>query len=291
MPHTSTLTHQVITLHHQLGYLAPDHAMAVAGKLLETEPLPDEFAILAPALVRQAAILAPFDREKLRLAREVNTRLPHPPFTNWVNKAWDINNKEPVADLIPYPGEGAPASAHLAYIKDQPATERKLFVLISLWKTKAYEELVEGVRIIAQSKAGLLAAPILAWASFDAGDHLLAKMLLDEGIDNFLSPLLKGRLALENGKTEQGMDFLAESLNMEPFQPCTLELLAFPKRRKQLEGLQPHHFRLTSRVSLDELQSMNEENQSAKLKEAVTLSLPALTGVARDVWLNLKAST
>lgn len=227
MNNVAHLTRQIVTLTRNSGYLAPDHAMAVAGNILETQPLPDEFAALSPALIRHAAIFDPFDREKLRLAHEICTRIDHPPFTEWLDAARLLNDAEPIPDNIPYPDSNtAPPEAFVDYLNQQPANANRLPVLLHLWQIGAQEALVEGIRIMAASTSGLLAAPLMAWGAYGAGKPLLADMLLDAGVTNFLSHNLRARIALDKSDPIQARTHLLDSLEAEPFQPGMLLQLA-----------------------------------------------------------------
>lgn len=103
MDNTAQRIRQVIALMLKRGFLAPDHAMAVANNLLEAQPLSDAFAFMGAGLVRQSVILDPFDREKVRLADKINERINHRPFSLWLTKAKDLTAKEPVPDNTPQP--------------------------------------------------------------------------------------------------------------------------------------------------------------------------------------------
>ncbi|QJB58459.1 glycosyltransferase [Pseudodesulfovibrio sp. zrk46] len=227
MSNASRLTQQIITLVRNSGYLAPDHAMAVAGNILEAQPLPDAFAHLAPALIRHAAIFDPFDREKIRLAEDVNSRIAHQPFTEWLQVAKRLVEQEPVPELIPFPNnETAQASEYVEYMRQQSANDNRLPVLLHLWQTGARDELLEGIRIMAASPAGLLAGPTMAWGAYSAGENELAQMLLDESVTNFLSHNLRARFAMDAGDTDAAREHLHASLEAEPFQPAIIEQLA-----------------------------------------------------------------
>lgn len=227
MSNALQLIRQILTLTRHNGYLAPDHAMAVAGNILDAQPLPDAFAMLAPALIRHAALFAPFDRDKIRLADDVNSRIAHPPFTEWLKTAKQLNDREPVPDNIAYPDtETAPPAAFADYMKQQPANANRLPVLLHLWQSGARAELIEGIRIMAGSPSGFLAAPIMAWGAYSADEPLLAEMLLDEGVTSFLAYNLRSRLALDKGETEEARQHLLDSLEAEPFQPAAIEQLA-----------------------------------------------------------------
>jgi len=227
MHNAAQLIQQIITLTRNSGYLAPDHAMSVAGNILNAQPLPDAFAALAPALIRHAAIFDPFDREKIRLAEDVNSRVPHQPFTKWLEQAKPLVDKEPVPENIPYPNtETAKASAFVAYMMAQPANNNRFPILLHLWQSGAQKELIRAIRIISGSPSGMIVAPTLAWGAYSAGETTLAEMLLDEGITNFLAHNLRARLALDKGKTKAAKEYLLASLESEPFQPAVIEQLA-----------------------------------------------------------------
>ncbi|SOB59914.1 Glycosyl transferase family 2 [Pseudodesulfovibrio profundus] len=227
MHNSSRLVRQLITLVRNSGYLRPDHAMAVAGNILDARPLPDAFAILSPALIRHAALFDPFDREKLRLAEDVNSRVPHEPFTQWVDSARRLTDMDPVPEYItaPDPSTASP-EAFVQYIREQPSNDNRFSAILHLWQTGAEKAFLEAVQIITASPSGLLAAPVMAWGAYAANQADLAGMLLDEGARTFQSINLRARMALDNGDTKQSIDLLRESLDMEPFQPAIIEQLA-----------------------------------------------------------------
>lgn len=227
MHKVAQLVSQILHLVRNAGYLPPDHAMAVAGNILDATPLPDAFAALAPALIRQAAIFDPFDRDKLRLAADVNERVTHPPFTQWLKTADDLTRREPMAENLAHPNpETASPDDFLAYMKNQPANISRLPVLLHLWQTGAREPLIAAIRIMAGSPSGLLVAPVMAWGAYSAGEPLLAKMLLDEGVDAFPAHNLRARLALDHDDPGKARSHLLASLEAEPFQPAVIEQLA-----------------------------------------------------------------
>lgn len=227
MHNAAQLVSQILDMVRNAGYLAPDHAVSVAGNILQAHPLPDAFAVLAPALIRHAAIFDPFDREKLRLARDVNDRVPHPPFSKWLRTATELTNQEPVAENIPYPDpDSAGPDEFVAYLERQPANAARLPVLLHLWQHGAADETIRAIRIMAASPSGLLAAPVMAWGAYAANEPLLARMLLDEGVDAFPAHNLRARLALDKGDTAVARNHLLASLEMEPFQPAIIEQLA-----------------------------------------------------------------
>lgn len=227
MHNGAALVRQIIHLARNSGYLAPDHAVSVAGNILDAKPLPDEFAVLAPALIRMAALFDPFDREKLRLARDVDGRVAHASFTRWLDQARQLTDGEPVPDNLPHPDpQGAPPAAFVEYIEAQSANVSRLPVLMHLWQAGARDELVRAIRIMAASPSGLLAGPLMAWGAYGAGEPLLAQMLLDEGVENFLASNLRARLALDVADTHAARDHLLQSLEAEPFQPAIIEQLA-----------------------------------------------------------------
>ncbi|MEF2231286.1 MAG: glycosyltransferase [Pseudodesulfovibrio sp.] len=229
MNETSRLTARILRLVRDSGHLAPDHAVSVAGNILDARPLPDAFAVLAPALIRHAALFDPFDRDKQRLAADVCARAPHAPFARWLDAARKLTDADPVPENLPAPD---PASASpedfLTYLKAQPANELRLPVLLHLWQTGAAEVLIEAVRIMAASPSGLLAGPVMAWGAYGCGETSLAEMLLDEGVENFLAHTLRARLARDRGDDAETRAHLLASLEAEPFQPALIEQLARP---------------------------------------------------------------
>lgn len=227
MHNSSRLVRQLINLVRNSGYLRPDHAMAVAGNILDARPLPDAFAALSPALIRHAALFDPFDREKLRLADDVNSRVPHEPFTHWLDSARRLIDKDPIPENIttPAPATATP-EAFLQYIQEQPSNDNRFSAMLHLWQTGAREAFLESIQIITASPSGLLAAPVMAWGAYAANQTDLAAMLLDEGAKTFQSVNLRARMAFDNGDTKQGIELLRESLDIEPLQPAVIEQLA-----------------------------------------------------------------
>lgn len=227
MHNAAKLIRQLITLIRNSGYLAPDHAMAVAGNILDAHPLPDAFAMLAPALMRHAAIFDPFDREKIRLAEDLNNRVSHAPFTDWVLTAGRLTSQEPVPENIPYPdAKTAQPSEFIHYLESQPANVSRFPILLHLWQSGAKDELIQAIQIISGSPSGLLAAPTMAWGAYSAGETLLAEMLLEEGVDSFLAHNLRAKLALDANQMNQAEQYLLTSLEAEPLQPAVIEQLA-----------------------------------------------------------------
>ncbi|CCH48215.1 glycosyltransferase [Pseudodesulfovibrio piezophilus] len=226
--HTVTsLIQQLITLTRNTGYLTPDHAMAVAGNILEARPLPDALAALAPALLRHATIFDPFDREKIRLAHEINERIPHPPFSQWIRHARALTKDEPIPENIPFPDVStASAQECIAFIAHQTANSHRYPILLHLWQTGAGPELIKAIRILAASPSGMLAAPLMAWGAYAAGKPLLTEMLLEEGVDSFVAHNLRARIALDSGIHAKAVEYLRTSLEAEPFQPAIIEQLA-----------------------------------------------------------------
>lgn len=227
MHNGAALVRQIIHLVRNSGYLAPDHAVSVAGNILDAKPLPDAFALLAPALIRQAAMFDPFDREKLRLARDVDGRIGHEPFSRWLQTARDLTHAEPIPENIPQPDpKSASPDEFVAYMESQPANIIRLPVLLHLWQAGARDALTAATRIMAASPSGLLAGPLMAWGAYCAGELLLAEMLLDEGVDNFLAHNLRARLALDDGDIDTARAHLLASLETEPLQPAVIEQVA-----------------------------------------------------------------
>ncbi|MDD3311987.1 glycosyltransferase [Pseudodesulfovibrio sp.] len=220
---------RILSLVRDSGYLAPDHAVSVAGNILDARPLPDAFTALAAALIRHAAIFDPFNRDKLRLARDVDARVPHPPFSRWLAAARGLTGREPVAENLPLPDiEADGPESFLAYMEGQPANQHRFPALLHLWQSGAGEALIRAVRILAGSPSGLLAGPVLAWGAHAAGDPLLAEMLLDEGVESFPAHNLRARMALDRGDIDGARRHLLASLAAEPFQPAVIEQLAGP---------------------------------------------------------------
>ena len=189
--------------------------------------MPPEFTALAPALIRQAAIFNPFDRETIRLASDIERKIGKSPFAKWSSTALELTNDEPVPDNTPYPDtETASADSFLAYMETQKANANRLPILLHLWQTGEREALLRAIEIMTSSRSGLLAAPLMAWGMYGAGEQSLCESLLDKGTDNFLGLNLRARLALDSGQPDLAMTHLINSLDNEPFQPSAVELLA-----------------------------------------------------------------
>lgn len=235
MHNSSRIVRQLITLVRNSGYLRPDHAMAVTGNILDAHPLPDAFGVLSPALIRHAALFDPFDREKLRLAEDVNRRVSHEPFTHWLDSARRLTDKDPIPENVPAPDPNtAPPEAFIQYLQRQPCNDNRFSALLHLWQTGAREAFLEGVQIISASPSGLLAAPIMAWGAYAANEKPLATMLLEESIETFQSINLRARMALDSNDTEQALNLLRRSLEAEPFQPALIEQIAALMQAEQL---------------------------------------------------------
>ncbi len=227
MQNAAHIVTQIITLIRQSGYLTPDHAVSVAGNILDAQPLPQSFAFLAPALIRHAAIFDPFDIEKLRLAEDVNNQIPHLPFTNWLTTARRLTAQEPVPENIQHPNpETASPADFVTYMRMQPANISRLPVLLHLWQSAAHDELLQAIEIMTASPSGLLAGPVMAWGAYGAGEAVLAGMILDESVTNFLAHNLRARMALDKGMVTQARQHLHDSLEAEPLQPAVIEQLA-----------------------------------------------------------------
>ncbi|WP_419787370.1 glycosyltransferase family 2 protein [Pseudodesulfovibrio sp.] len=237
MNNASLLAARILSLVRDAGYLPPDHAVSVAGNLLEARPMTDAFALLAPALIRHAALFDPFDRDKLRLARDVNERVPHPPFSAWLETADRLTAQDPLPENLPQPTPGADSpKAFVAYMRAQPANQHRFPVLLHLWQSGAREPLVAAIRIMAESPSGLLAGPLMAWGAYAAGEPLLAEMLLEEGVENFMAHNLRARMALDKGDGTEARSHMAASLAAEPFQPSLIEQMAIPDVPLPLPG-------------------------------------------------------
>jgi len=237
MNETSRLTSRILRLVRDSGHLAPDHAMAVAGNILDARPLPDAFAVLAPALIRHAALFDPFDRDKQRLAADVCARAPHAPFARWLESARRLTDADPVPENIPVPDPStASPDDFLDYVRAQPANESRFPVLLHLWQYGAANALIEAVRIMAASPSGLLAGPVMAWGAWGCGEPHLAELLLDEGVENFLAHTLRARIARDRGDGSAASAHLLASLEAEPFQPALIEQLARPAHSAPTPG-------------------------------------------------------
>ena len=241
MHNGSQLVSRILDMVRASGYLAPDHAVSVAGNILDAHPLPDAFAALAPALIRHAAVFDPFDREKLRLAADVDGRVSHPDFSRWLKTAVELTDREPMPENLGHPDpESASPEDFVAYMERQPANVSRFPVLLHLWQAGDGDALVRAIRIVAASPSGLLAAPVMAWGAYAAGDPLLAQMLLDEGVDAFPARNLRARLAMDAGDHDAARDHLLASLEAEPFQPGVIEQLARPDLPDKVVGNDVH---------------------------------------------------
>ncbi|ADU63361.1 MAG: glycosyltransferase [Pseudodesulfovibrio sp.] len=227
MTNAARLVSRLVERTRASGYLAPDHALAAAGTLLEARPLTPVLAALGSALIRHAAIFDPFDRDTLRLARDVNHSLGHPPMGEWLDRAHQLTDAEPVPENIDLPDmQAASPDALIAYMQAQPANACRYPALLALWRLGARGQLLRAVEIMAASPSGLLAGPVLAWGAYGAGEPLLARMLLDESVPAFPGLNLRARLALDQGDMAAARQHLAASLDAEPFQPAVIEQLA-----------------------------------------------------------------
>lgn len=250
---------RLINLMRERGHLAPDHATAAAGKLLEAEPLPQGFAFVAAALVRHAAILDPFDRDKLRLASDVNAPMRHIQFDGWLRHARELTEDEPIPENIPMPGEPA---ALVDYMARQPANAMRLPALLRLAGTGDADAFQAGVQFLSGSRSGLLVAPVMAWHAHFLGESLLAEMLLDEGVHSFPAVNLRALLALRSGDRETAAIWLVDSLELEPFQPAILELLAEMDRsapQAAAARLEQLHGRIARRMNLADMEAINRD--------------------------------
>lgn len=219
---------RTISLVRDSGYLAPSQALSTAGKILDTRPLPESLAALGGALIRHAAVCDPFNRGMLRLTRDLDARMPHPPFTRWVKTARALTKQDPRPERLAEPDTAAGPDALLAYMEAQPANLRRFPVLLHLWQSGEREPLIRAVRILAGSPCGELAGPLMAWGAHAAGDLSLAEQLLEEGTDNFMASNLRARMALDRGDAAQARSHFLASLEAEPFQPALIEQLARP---------------------------------------------------------------
>ncbi|QGY38726.1 hypothetical protein GM415_00745 [Pseudodesulfovibrio cashew] len=285
---------RIVTLLLDRGYLAPDHAMAVASKLLEVEPLTDGFALLGAALTRQAATLAPFDREKLRLAKEVDSRIPHPFFSGWVEVALRLTDKEPIPARLTMPDrQRASAGAFLEYMHNQPSNLHRFHALLHLRQAGESEAFEQGVQIITSSHSGLLAGPIMAWGAYLAGKPLLAEMLLDEGVICFLTHNLRAQMAFEKGERGEAAAQLHTSLELEPLQPVLIEMLAAIKGGAQRSHeLEMAHNRIGQKAALSDLAEMEStgvETQALRFSQTLDAVLPTLPAGPRDFWERAKS--
>ncbi|MUM76287.1 glycosyltransferase [Pseudodesulfovibrio sp. F-1] len=227
MHNAARLVSRLVSRTRNSGYLPPDHATAAAATLLEARPLTPPLAALGSALVRHAATFDPFDRDTLRLAGDVNRTLGHPPMDNWLAKAQRLTAGEPVPENIapPDPRSAGPADL-LAHVQAQPANAHRYPLLLALWRLGARDQLIRAIEIVAASPSGLLAGTMLAWGAWNAGEPLLARMLLDEAVPAFPGHNLRARMALDQGDRATARAHLLASLDAEPFQPAVIEQLA-----------------------------------------------------------------
>ena len=272
---------QLLSLTLDKGYLAPDHAMAVASKLLEAEPLPDPFALLGTAFIRHAVTLDPFDREKIRLASEVNTRVPHNPFSLWIAMAEDLTANDPVPENIPAPHlDTASHDEILEYMNAQPANAMRYPTMLHLWQAGRYDTFEQAVQIMSGSHSGLLAGPTMAWGAWFANKPLLAEMLLDESVPNFLTLNLQAQMAKGDEKTV----LLHASLEIEPFQPATI---------MALHGNTPisdSHTALGRRMQLADLEQQDDRDLTDTHPDFTSILselLPYFPPTVRDFWHEL----
>jgi len=293
MDSTTKRIRRTITLLRHRGYLAPDHATASASKLLEAEPTPPGFAFVAAALLRHAAILDPFDRDKLRLAEEVNASMRHAPFDQWAATARKMTDTEPIPEGMLMPGtpEGL-----VDYIKRQPANILRLAALLRIRRAGDNHAFEAGVQHISGSSSGLLAAPIMAWHAHFLGKSLLAEMLLDEGVPNFLTHNLRALMALEAHKSESAARYLTNSLEMEPFQPGIIEVLsaiheAIPKA--VVTRLQDQHARVANKMSLEDMREINRDLRDDPVDDFLRIlgqGIPSFKANATVFWQTLALS-
>lgn len=273
---------QIIALVLDKGYLAPDHAVAVAGKLLETCPLPDAFTLLGAAILRHAAILDPFKRETVRLAGEVNRRVPHQPFTVWLETAEELASREPIPESLAPPPRTASPDDHIAYLKAQPANSLRYPIMLRLWQSGDHETFEQAVQIMSASPTGLICAPTMAWGAFFANRPLLAHLLLEEGVPNFLGHALRARLAPRNERN----GLLHAGLAAEPFQPSVLSALATGR------GLARAHRTLGKPMRPKDLRNGNVPDLDAmhpRFIQDLDIILTALPPSAADFWRELRS--
>jgi len=227
MHNAARLVSRLVTRTRSSGYLAPDHATAAAGTLLEARPLAPPLAALGSGLVRHAAVFDPFDRDTLRLAEDIDRTLGHPPMGDWLVTARAMTDAEPVPENIAPPDpRTAEPDALLAHVLAQPANAHRYPILLALWRLGARDQLIRAIEIMAASPSGLLAGPVLAWGALGAGEPLLARMLLDEAVPAFPGHNLRARMALDQGDAATARAHLLASLDAEPFQPAVIEQLA-----------------------------------------------------------------
>lgn len=290
MTETALRIRRLINLMRERGHLAPDHATASASKLLEAEPLVPGFAFVAASLVRHAAVLAPFDREKRRLAKDVNAPMRHNPFDDWLWRADDLTHSDPVPENVPMPADSA---ALVTYIEAQPANELRLPALLRLRRLGDNERFQAGVQLLSGSPSGLLAGPIMAWQAHFLNEELLAQMLLDEGVLSFPALNLRGLLAIKAGNLDEGRRQLIDSLEEEPFQPAIIELLANGISKDTPARLEALHDKLGQPMSLEDVEKVNDElknDVSPHFPYLLAKVLPSLRANATVFWQTLALS-
>ncbi len=218
---------RLIHLTRASGDLAPDHALAAAGTLLEARPLTPGLAALGAGLVRHAAIFDPFNRDTIRLATDMHRTIGHPPMEDWLTQARTLNDTEPLPEpMAPPDTDSADPDALLDYIRAQPANAYRYPVLLRVWQSGMRGPLLGGIKAVASSESGPLAGPTLAWGAYGAGEPELAEQLLDHAVPSFAGLNLRARMAMDRDDRAQAGLFLRASLEMEPFQPAAIELLA-----------------------------------------------------------------
>lgn len=244
--------------------------------------MPDAFALVGAALIRQAAILDPFDREKLRLADDISAKVPNRPFGLWLAMAKDLTKQDPLPENVQEP---VLAEASLTEIVDwlnaQPSNAMRYHVMLKLWHTGAFEPFEQAVQIMSASPSGLLAAPVMAWGAYFAGKPLLAEMLLEEGVPAFPGHNLRAHMAFENGEKETAVHHLQASLVAEPLQPFCLMAL------RNQQTIADTHVRLGKRMSMADLETTNTEPTGNGLGKAVEELLPTLPQVVGDFWKDI----
>jgi|GEM_PF-2705047 len=267
MSNTARRIRLTIQLLHERGHLAPDHAMASAAKLMETTPLPPGFAFASAGLLRHAAILAPFDRNKLRLAEDVNTPMRHVPFDKWLSTAHQLTDLEPVPENLPMP---TTPEDLVRYMETQTANVMRLPALLRLRHLGDIDAFQAGVQTISGSPSGMLAAPIMAWQAHFLGEHFLAVMLLDEGISNFLTQNLRALHAFQSKDKEKALSHLVHTLELEPFQPGIIAILADLADASSTElviQLESLHDKIAQKMNLADLEAVNESIRDDDLED------------------------
>ncbi len=218
---------QIIALARQSGQIAPDQCLSIAGSILNANPLPPEFAQIGVALIRQAALFNPYDHDTVQLAADVNKQAENPAFTKWLGTALHLSQSDPTPSALPFPDtESASAKHFVTYIAQQQANANRLPALLHLWQSGERDALLMGMEILSTSPSGLLAAPLLAWGAYAAGDVQRATALINAAEDTFIGHNLMARLALDDGDVDSAKAHLVASLEAEPFQPGTMEQLA-----------------------------------------------------------------